>query len=74
MSKLEILFYAVILAVLIILFAGCDCNSCNSKWKVTLPDGRSCIGQINYSGGRTDVYCDNGVVFVNVTNANMVRY
>lgn len=51
---------------------GCDCNS---KWKVTLPDGRSCIGKIHYSGkGRTDFHCDNGVIFVNVTNANLVRY
>lgn len=73
MSKLEILFYLVIIAVLIILFSGCDCQA--SKYKVTLPDGRSCIGQIHYSGkGRTDIHCDNGVIFVNITNANMVRY
>ena len=73
MSKLEILFYAVILAVLIILFTGCECQA--SKWKVTLPDGRSCIGSVHYSGkGRTDFYCDNGDIFMNVTNARIVRY
>lgn len=72
MSKLEILCYAVLVAVLILLFAGCDCGS---KWRVTLPDGRSCVGTVHYSGkGRTDFHCDNGVVFVNITNANMVRY
>lgn len=75
MSKLEILCYAVLVAVLIILFTGCDFNSCNSKWKVTLPDGRSCIGSVHYYGqGGTDFHCDNGVIFVNITNANMVRY
>lgn len=72
MSKLEILCYAVLVAVLIILIAGCDCNS---QWRVTLPDGRSCIGQPHYSGkGRTDFHCNDGVVFINVTNARMVRY
>lgn len=73
MSKLEILFYAVILVVLIILFAGCECQA--SKWKVTLPDGRSCVGTVHYYGqGGTDFHCDDGVIFVNVTNARMVRY
>ena len=74
MSKLEILFYVVIVAVLIILFSGCEWKYSN-KWKVTLPDGRSCVGTVHYYGqGGTDFHCDNGVVFVNITNANMVRY
>ena len=73
MSKLEILFYVVIVAVLILLFSGCDCHG--SKWRVTLPDGRSCVGTVHYSGkGRTDFHCDDGVVFINITNARMVRY
>lgn len=72
MSKLEILCYAVLVAVLILLFAGCDCNS---KWKVTLPDGRSCVGTVHYSGkGRTDFHCDDGTIYMNVTNARIVRY
>lgn len=74
MSKLEILFYVVIVAVLIILFSGCECK-CSNKWKVTLPDGRSCVGTVHYYGhSGTDVHCDDGTIFMNVTNARMVRY
>lgn len=71
MSKREILCCAVLVAVLIMLFAGCALP----KWRVTLTDGRSCVGKPHYSGkGRIDFHCDDGVIYVNVINARMERY
>lgn len=78
--RLEIPIYAILVGVLVALFAGCgDCrpeNSPSKQMTLTLQDGRGCVGTLKRTGGgyaEVGYYfeCADGRMFVNLSNAEL---